>query len=147
MSQELARLERECRVFTRFIARRTATPYVVSKYVDAHRISPAFAAMDRFDRWLVAFARWSPAVARLADAYGRLFIPGGLLRRKLVLLLAVLESSPPFYRDIDREPSRPLLVALLWLAVSGVGGGLAAVVGTAVFAPLRAVARLGDPRA
>ena len=142
-----ATLEAECRVFTRFIARAEPTPYVAQKYVDAHRTIPGFAAGDRFDGWLLAAARSSPRVTRLADAYARVFAPGNALRKKLVLLLAILESSAPFNRGIDRAPSRPVAIAVFQLAASGVGGILAVLAGAALFVPLRLIARIGGERA
>jgi hypothetical protein len=147
MSTDRATLERECQVFTRHIARMSPTPYVIGKYVEAHRVSPAFVAAERLEQWLVAAARFGPAVTRLADAYARLFAPRGVLRKKLVLLLAILETSAPFHRAIDHEPPRQLLAAMLHLAVTGLAGALAALVGVMVFVPLRIIARLGRPSA
>jgi hypothetical protein len=141
MTVNHADLEQECRVFTRFISRVEPSPYVTRKYVDAHRLGPDLAPADLFDGWLVAVARSSPPLTRLADAYARHFAPRTTLRRKLVLLLAILESSPPFNRVIDRVPARPFVIAVLALAVTGLGGLAAALAGAALFAPIRFLSR------
>jgi hypothetical protein len=134
------RLERECRVFTRLLVGQAPTEYVVSKYVEAHRAATAYTPRDRSDRWLVAGARRSPVAARLADAHARIFAPRSALRCKLVLLFAILETSPMHRR---LEPNRPRAWALVFLglAMSGAVGALAVAAGTAVFGPVRLVAR------
>ena len=130
-------IERECRVFTRFLVRASATPYVVDRYLEAHRLSDTFAPASGVDRALVTVARWSPAVTQMADAYARLCARRGVLRKKLVLLLAILETSSPFYRSIDNEPSRSFAMVVLHLAAVGSLGVLATVVGMLAFLPLR----------
>lgn len=40
--------------------------------------------------------------AFLTDAYARFFTPRGLLRKKLILILAILEITSPFFRELDR---------------------------------------------
>jgi len=54
---------------------------------------------------------------RLADTYSGLFYKEALLRRKLVLLLAILECSPGAYERLDRPEfhTRPTLYRLLVL--------------------------------
>jgi hypothetical protein len=140
-------LQHEARVFSRFLARVPATPYVTARYVDAHRATQTLGPVDRFDRWMVAVARVSPVLTRLADAYARLFLPRGVLRKKLVTLLAILETSTPFHRALDRAPGRHPAVVVMLLAVSGVGGILAALAGTLIFGPLHIRARIGGSRA
>ena len=83
-------LERECRVFTRYLVGREPSEYVRAKYADAHTIVPAYATLDAFHRRLLGIARTGPAFTRLADAYTRAFAPRGALRKKLILLLAIL---------------------------------------------------------
>ncbi|NNM00448.1 MAG: hypothetical protein HKO62_06830 [Gammaproteobacteria bacterium] len=48
---------------------------------------------SRFDRLLLRLARAGSVATRLTDGYARFFVPGSLLRDKLVLLLAILETS------------------------------------------------------
>ena len=140
MSAPRAVLERECRTFTRYLVGREPTPYVAGKYCDAHAVSAAFAG-DRFNERLTAVARWHPAAAFLADAYARGFAPRGAFRKKLVLLLAILETSPPFFRELERVEQGRLAMQVL-----AVGGRVllfvpALLLGTLLFLPLLLVSR------
>lgn len=90
-------LARECEAFARYLTGGAPGAYLERKYRAAH----AAGAIERpgedtaFDRALVALARQGPFLARLADAHARVFASGGLLRRKLVAVLALLEVSEP----------------------------------------------------
>jgi len=136
MSDGAATLVRECRTFTRLLARSPATPYVIGKYIDAHRVHTSLADPRGFDRVLVGRAASGPLVARMADAYARHVMPRGVLRRKLVLLLAILESSPGFHRTIDAGPERSFAGALVALAMTTMTAALAALAGLALFGPM-----------
>jgi NADH dehydrogenase len=88
-------LEAECTVLCRHLAGLDASPYVRAKYVEAHgegRHGPLRSSDDE-DDVLVQFARRGPFAARLADAWAAAFDREGPLRRKLVLLVAILESG------------------------------------------------------
>jgi hypothetical protein len=86
-------------------------------HLPASRIPP-----DDLDQLLLAVARRSPWLTRIADAYARRARPTGILRQKLVLQLAVLESSPPAHGWINGADTGPLP---LILAKVGWAGGLA----------------------
>lgn len=80
---------------------RTADAYVAAHEKRAADLAPA----DRFDLFLVRFARKSAIGAELAGAYARRFRHAGLLQKKLVLTLALLECSPEASAILDRpEP-------------------------------------------
>jgi hypothetical protein len=131
-----ARLARECRIFTRHLIGADPGEYVTTRYTDAHRVRPGFTAESPFDRFLCAFARGSPLMTRLADAWSAVFAPTAVLRRKLVLLLAMLESSAPHYRRLEAVPS---VRALAFLSLSGRGllAVLTLLVSLLVFVPAR----------
>jgi hypothetical protein len=74
-------------------------------------------ALDRLLDRVVLLGRGGAA---LADAYARCFAPAGLLRRKLVLLVAILESSTPGNRVFE-PPAVGFTLAMLGL----MGAGLA----------------------
>jgi NADH dehydrogenase len=117
-------LEGECHVFTRHLIGGDPTPYIVEHYVRAHQASGRLMPGDRFDRLLVRIAARHRLLARCADSYARVFVPASLLRRKLVLLLAILETAPETHRVIDAPPGGgAMLIAgrligqgVLWLA-------------------------------
>ena len=146
MSTTSRSVERECRVFTRYLIGRSPEPYVVTKYVDAHRIVATYSSEDRFGRALTSVARIHPMVARSADAYAGLFAPRSLLRKKLVLLLAILETCAPSYQllELAAPVSRPLL--LLQVAGRGACSLLALLAGALVLFPLQLVLGLAGRR-
>ena len=133
-----AALEAECRRFTAYLLDLSPSPYVIACYVRAHRVTAAFEPHDRFDRVALRLAAWVP---RLADAHARLFAPASALRRKLVLLLAILETSAPAFRRVDHPGPSGAVGA--WLRLAAIGGmaGLAAVLGSVVLLPLQLVLR------
>jgi hypothetical protein len=98
-------LERECDTFCAAITGRVAPDSVRAAYIRAHEAGSMDRGVSerptRFDHWLVRFARGGPARTRLADSYAVLFARTTTLRRKLVLLLAILESTAPASRWID----------------------------------------------
>lgn len=139
-----AGLEQECRTFTRYLVRRDPTPYVIGKYAAAHTASPAMAEAEnrgRFDARLTAIARRHPVLTVMADAYARIFVPRGLLRKKLVLLLAIIETSPVLFREVDLERPAALPLQAAALGVRFAVFAVALLGGIIIFLPLRIVTR------
>jgi hypothetical protein len=144
-------LERECAVWCHYLIDAEPGHGVREGYLRAHRIGAVeqSGGASSFDRALVAFARRGPQFARFADAHARLFSASGLLRRKLVLALALLETDPDAHRRVElvsRGSRRGFIAAMtLWIA----GFALAVVLGLFVFIPLRVVCALigGSERA
>jgi hypothetical protein len=134
-------LAAECRVLTRHLVGDEPDDYIIDRYAAAHRARPELAASVPSDRPLLALARTGPLGARLADAHGRLFAPASALRRKLILLLAILETSPRYARHIDDPGAGPRWLVPLRLAAAGLGSLAALVLGTAILAPWRLLAR------
>lgn len=135
-------LRAECRVFTRHLLGRTPDEYVMDRYRSAHETVPALAAGGRFDESLLACARLGPLGTKIADAYAGLFFRHSVLRKKLILLLAILETRPPFSETIDASivGSPPVLLARLVLKTTG--ALLSLVAGTVIFTPIRAALAL-----
>lgn len=136
MSERDPLLEHECWVFTRYLVGREPTEYVLSKYLDAHRVAPAYATRDTFHRRLLRVARAGPTFARLADAYARIFARHGVLRKKLILLLAVLETSPPFCHELEQREDVGAVAALAAAGVRVVGALATFLVAALVIGPV-----------
>jgi hypothetical protein len=98
-------LERECDTFCTAMIGHPPPESVRAAYVRAHEAGSIQRGLSekptRFDDWLVRFARGGPARTSLADSYSVLFARTTPLRRKLVLLLAILESTAPTSRIVD----------------------------------------------
>jgi hypothetical protein len=108
---EVDRLARECEVFGSYLTGSKPQAYALEKYFEAHRKVASYTVSDQFDRFLLRFATTGSVFTKLADSYARLFAPASIFRRKLILLLAILESSSPAHRFLDsvNGNSKPLL--------------------------------------
>jgi NADH dehydrogenase len=96
-------LNRECSVFTSYLMKREATEYVQEKYREAHTTSRIFddLSSNPFDSFLLRLSTKSPFMLRLVDAYTAVFAKRSTFRRKMILLLAILESCAPTYRQFE----------------------------------------------
>lgn len=120
-AERVARLERECSVFSRYLAGADAGDFLRRHYIRAHGAGMhAPVAPGSPDDALVAFARGGPWRARLADVYASRFDRSGPLRRKLVLMVAMLESVGETSRRVDR----PTTESFAAFALGAAGRGL-----------------------
>jgi hypothetical protein len=110
-------LDRECVTFARYLTGQVPTGYVLGKYRDAHvRSSPFQGIPTAFEDWLVRAARSGTFGISLVDAYTAVFLRKALVRKKWVLLIAILESSPAMsYFDSPDVARRGIVVARLSL--------------------------------
>jgi hypothetical protein len=128
----------ECRTFARYLAGTKPSPYVVESYA---RLLPnadvsASAGTRLIERSLLSVAHLGTVPLRIADAYARFLLPRSLLRRRLILLLAILENSAESERFLNAGEPGGLFAAGARLAVTMVASGLSIAVGVLVFAPL-----------
>ena len=142
-------LERECSVFCRYLCGEEPGDYVRAKYIAAHEVGAVELpnAVTRFDRALVAIARGGPVLARAMDSYSRVFANGGLLRRKLVLVLALLETKAPTDGAVDAPNSGSNLAFFAHIAWIGVAFALTVIVTTIALLPVRILCALVGNRA
>jgi len=115
------RLARECRALTVHLTGHGPPPYVVDKYRDAHARLARLQSGSAFDRILVNIAVYHPLLARLADSYTAVFARGALVRRKWVLLLALLETTGSTASHFD-QPDYPSLARLALSALRMAAG-------------------------
>jgi hypothetical protein len=131
-------LDRECVVFSKYLLGIKPTEYVMQKYHQAHEIGSVMAGRrsNLFDRLMTGFATISPVATRIADSYAALFLRNGLLRRKLIVLLAILESCAPSYSRLDSiDETRPLFIVLKMIK-SVCASGVLLLIATLTFLPL-----------
>jgi len=104
-------LDRECSVFCRYLIGQKPDDYVKRKYWEAHRDHTLSGSglSNRFDSLLVKIAGISPWTTKPIDVYARVFQPHSLVRKKLILLLAILESCAPTYEYLDIVDSANVL--------------------------------------
>jgi hypothetical protein len=96
--------EREARTFARYVVGGEASPWLVERYARAHDTRPQLRAATTFDRWQAWLAARHPIATLLMDGPGRFVAPRSLLRRKLILVTALLEVAPGAHRWFDGAP-------------------------------------------
>jgi hypothetical protein len=89
-----------------------------------------------FDRAALKFARRGRIFARWADAYCAFFSRSGALRRKLVLLTAILEHVAPTNEAFDRPNPSGVARAVFSLAAYGLTSALSLLLGAVVLLPV-----------
>ena len=99
--------DRECQVFTQFLVSQNPSEYVIKKYQQAHSNLEVYngSSADPFELFLVRLALKNRILTRAVDAYASFFHKRSLLRRKFILLLAILENSPPYYLQFEAPDS------------------------------------------
>jgi hypothetical protein len=145
MPNEPARRRVEAVTFGAYLGCPSVPADIVTRYDIAVADWPR-AADDRFDAWLVRVGGRSRSLAALADAYARFARPYGGLRRRLTLMLALLETHGTTHHAYDRaQPSSPV-VAWLALAMSAMGWGLRTILAVIICAPAHVIVSLSNPR-
>jgi hypothetical protein len=132
-------LHRECELFCRYLSDLGPTPYITRKYLEGHDRLPGLMPVHRFDSWLLRFAGRGAVFVRLADAYATVFAPASALRRKLVLVLALLEVSYPHSNTIDAPLYRSRMRLVFGLGLDGLLAAAAFLLGALLLVPARAV--------
>ena len=110
-------LARECDVFCRYLVGRPATLFVAGKYAAAHSCDPRYRVASLFDSFLLAIASLSPHLAQWADSYACVAARASQLRRKLILLVAILESCAPengFEEQIQDTSATTVMARMGW---------------------------------
>jgi len=127
----------ECDVFSRYLVSRPPTDYVHEQYEMAvlARDLANEAEFAAFDRITLHLARRSVFFTRVADAYCAIFHRRGVLRRKLTLLLAILEHAPPSAALFDHPKIRGLIGIAINLLLLGTIFGLLLLLGIVLLLP------------
>ncbi len=95
-------IERECRVYCRYLIGKDPDQYILRKYREGYLKTGIEGGGDSpFDNLVMSLARINPVFTCLADTYTRFFLQNSSFRKKLILLLAILESYGPTYSYID----------------------------------------------
>lgn len=141
-------LDEEARCFAGYLLGRPPDEYIIAAY---RRLAPAVVDSDdrlaAIDRALLTYARQGTLKARVADAYSRWFRPHGALRRRLVLMIAILECSASSHREFTSGHVAPRWSIPLGLFASGLGFVASLTAGVVLFAPRQLLDRDARPGA
>jgi hypothetical protein len=130
----------EADVFCRYLVGASASSYVVEKYASGQKVLPGDgprSSRDPFGERLVRFALRGRMHTQLADTYARFFAPYGLLRQKLVLMLAILENSPGIGRNLNSSLSATRFRICVALLQEALGTAMSLAVAVLVLGPLQ----------
>jgi uncharacterized protein YbjT (DUF2867 family) len=124
-------LRRECEVFCRYLINLKPDDYVLKKYGDCHRRID-LASGDRFDAFLLKLGSRGVKWCKCCDAYSRFFRPRSPLRKRLIYLLAILETSPRVHTRVDMADDQNRWLVFMRVAFRG-GVFVLALLGSSVF--------------
>lgn len=119
-------LQSEANDFTRYLIRKDAEPAIVARYVDSIGNQPI--DLSAKDKRTLHFVGKNPWAIKYIDAVHSLRSPHSELRRRLFILLAILEASPA-YTDLflPKDQKQSYFVYVAW---SGTKGGIKAFLGS-----------------
>lgn len=139
-------LKAECDVFARYLVDHKPNAYVMAKYDDAHNAESFNRSLDGgfFDGLLLSVSRTSPLMARLVDTYTSVFCKKAVVRKKMILLLAILETCAPSFADFDLDRGRGITSLCLGIARQSATFGLTLLIGTLLFLPLQLTLATGS---
>jgi hypothetical protein len=125
-SDSLEVLTREGRVLGRYLAGARPPDHVLGRYAEAHARRPELEVEGEpgLDRFLVRLARRGTLAARTADVFAARAAKAGSLRKKLVLMVALLECSPESHSRIDRPRREGRVRAWIGLTATALLEGL-----------------------
>jgi hypothetical protein len=124
-------------VFTRYLTNQTTTEYVAKQY----RMALAARGLAKdddfsaFDRVTLNLASRGLVWTRFADAYCAIFRRHGVLRRRLILLMAIVEHTAPYSDRFDRPIPRSVIGLVSFLFLQGIQFTLSLMVGIALLLP------------
>ncbi len=150
MTDRSAIWERECHGFALYLVGQSPPQSVVHHYVRWHKgagSANADVRGNRFDRVLIGLARSGRPGLRLADAYASRICRAGLLRKKLILTLALLESIAPTFAIIDRVGSTSRIAFWVGMILRSAWSGIVFVCAFVLLGPLHAACRLAGHEA
>jgi len=130
-------MKRECAMFTHYLIGREADAYVQEKYIQAHKATRLEADAGLFDSLLIKAANSNAFFLKLADSYTSIFYKNAVLRKKLLLMLAILECCNSTYGDVDRGTEGPVSIMLAQLAQKAFFFFVALIASLVLFAPLK----------
>ena len=112
----------ECQTFCEYLVQQKPDAYITQKYQQAHHSGniPLPKTEQLIERWLLIVARIHPFMTRLADLYSRFAFSSAILRKKLILLVAILESGKHNQGFSGMPASPPRMFFLAQCAVKGV---------------------------
>lgn len=137
----------ECRTFARHLADAEADAYTLSCYERLLPSAelPATTASLLIERALLSAGRAGGVLLRMADGYAVVFRPRCALRRRLILLFAILENGPGTSHALNTGDEGSFAAVSGRMIASMTVSVLCTLAGVVVFAPVHVVSALTSP--
>lgn len=142
-----ALLAAECRTFARHLADAEVEAYTLACYerLLPSAALPADTASLLIERTLLAAGRAGGVLLRMADGYAVVFRPRCALRRRLLLLFAILENSPGTSHALNTGDEGSFAAVSARMIASMTVSVLCTLAGVVVFAPVHVASALASP--
>jgi len=138
-------VELECEVYSRYLTGQLTDHYVLAKYLEAVKLGGCLAELivTPFDRFLARLSVVHPVLTRSVDGFCRFFYRAAPIRKKLIFLLAVMETRGTTADKFDQVDVKPRVRIFLDLVVQSTISGLLIGIATLVLLPLRRILNRG----
>ncbi|MCI0732985.1 MAG: NAD(P)H-binding protein [Methylococcaceae bacterium] len=145
-------LAAECSVYTRYLAGQEPDAYIQRKYAEAFEPGRPLAirARSRFESMIEKLSAKNPIYTRAVDGYCKFFFREAMVRKKVVLLLAILECRAETAGKIDHADQLAAPLMLVTFLTQITRSILLLIVATLLLSPVRlalnALERLSETR-
>lgn len=105
----------ECKVFTQYLMGHLPDKYILEKYSTAFSPGQPLGEdlQSNFDTLLIKLAVIHPLFTHAIDAFSRFFYNDSTLRKRLILLLALLESQASTSAEMDYPLKTGFMISIL----------------------------------
>jgi hypothetical protein len=131
-------LDSECRTFCMYLSGRMPERYILKKYREGHKIEQLRdEKCSAFDRVLLGLARRRVFFTRLVDCYTRRFYQTALVRKKLILLLSMLECTAPYFTSFETVSSSSRFLIIISFFKETILFSIFFLLSVLIFAPIQ----------
>jgi hypothetical protein len=126
-------------VYSRYLLGLVPGDYVTRKYAGAFDSGrqQALTAHSRFDEILLYLAAIHPLLTRAVDLYARFFHPAAVVRRRLIMLLAIIETHAQSVARLEQPVAGGMPGLLLDITVRSVISAVLLCVSTVLLLPVQ----------
>lgn len=135
-------LSAEAALFTRYLAETEADDLITQSYIAGVVQLDMLDDLEPFEEACLRLARRGMFLLTITDAYCALFARSGSLRRRLILMLAILEKAPATAGRFRKTPDAGPVRAGFGLIGAGLRGGLSFAAGLVVCLPMALFSRI-----
>lgn len=131
----------ECAVYTRYLVDCEPSPYILQKYAEAFAAGRPLANLNNsgFDTLIEKISIKNTLFTRAIDGYCKLFYRTSRVRKKLMLLLAILETQTTTAQIIDTPDNKNPPLLLLTFLAQITRSFLLLLISTSLLSPIRLV--------